>query len=92
MIANKAKDNPAAWKAWGKNCDLKIGMHSFGYDSRYDPKAKHVPTVANTYVVKKADTLIKIAKDNNMTLDQLLAKNKGIKDSNKIKIGQKLNI
>ena len=67
-------------------------MHSFGYDSRYDPKAKHVPTVANTYVVKKGDTLSKIAKDNNMTLDQLLAKNKGIKDSNKIKIGQKLNI
>ena len=84
MIANKAKDSPAAWEAWGKNCDLVIGGHSFGYDSKYDPNAKQAPAAANTYVVKKGDTLGKIAKDNNMTLDQLLAKNKGIKDPNKI--------
>lgn len=83
MIANKAKDSSAAWKAWGKNCDLVIGSHSFGYDSRYDPNAKQT-SAANTYIVKKGDTLDKIARDNNMTLDQLLAKNKGIKDPNKI--------
>ena len=89
MIANKAKDSAVAWEKWGKNCDLTIGMHSFGYDSRYDPNAKPSgkPSGPNTYVVKKGDTLGKIAKDNNTTVNQLLAKNKTIKDPNKIQIG-----
>ena len=64
MIANKAKDSPAAWEAWGKNCDLAIGAHSFGYDSKYDPNAK-----PGVYIVKKGDTLGGIAKANNMTVD-----------------------
>lgn len=31
MIGNAKKDNAGAWKAWGKDCDLVIGSHSFGY-------------------------------------------------------------
>lgn len=44
-----------------------------------------------TYEVKRGDTLSRIAKANNMTLKQLLAKNPQIKDANKIVVGQKIN-
>lgn len=44
-----------------------------------------------TYEVKRGDTLSRIAKANNMTLKQLLAKNPQIKDANKINVGQKIN-
>ena len=43
------------------------------------------------YVVKRGDTLSKIAAANNMTLKQLLAKNPQIKDANKISVGQQIN-
>jgi len=32
MIANKSIDNPDDWNAWGKDADLTIGRHTFGYD------------------------------------------------------------
>ncbi|MCM1542826.1 MAG: LysM domain-containing protein [Blautia sp.] len=44
-----------------------------------------------TYEVKSGDSLSRIAKENNMTLQQLLAKNPQIKDPNKIVVGQKIN-
>ena len=43
------------------------------------------------YVVKRGDTLSKIAAANNMTLKQLLGKNPQIKDANKISVGQQIN-
>ncbi|MCM1542825.1 MAG: LysM domain-containing protein [Blautia sp.] len=46
---------------------------------------------AGTYEVKSGDSLSRIAKENNMTLQQLLAKNPQIKDPNKIIVGQKIN-
>ncbi|MCM1542824.1 MAG: LysM peptidoglycan-binding domain-containing protein [Blautia sp.] len=46
---------------------------------------------AGTYEVKSGDSLSRIAKENNMTLQQLLAKNPQIKDPNKIVVGQKIN-
>ena len=53
-----------------------------------------VPAAAEAggvYVVKRGDTLSKIAAANNMTLKQLLAKNPQIKDANKISVGQLIN-
>ncbi|MCM1185372.1 MAG: LysM domain-containing protein [Lachnoclostridium sp.] len=43
------------------------------------------------YEVKLGDSMSKIAKANNMTLEQLLAKNPQVKDPNKIMAGQKIN-
>jgi len=45
-----------------------------------------------TYVVKPGDTLSKIAKSNGVTLAQLLQANPQIKDSNKIRVGQSINV
>ena len=42
------------------------------------------------YIVKKGDTLSKIAKEKRMTLQQLLSLNKNIKDPNRIDIGQQI--
>ncbi|MCM1342762.1 MAG: LysM domain-containing protein [Muribaculaceae bacterium] len=44
-----------------------------------------------TYEVKSGDSLSRIARANNMTLQQLLAKNPQIKDPNKITVGQRIN-
>jgi LysM repeat protein len=43
------------------------------------------------YVVKKGDSLSKIAKDNNVSLEDLIKLN-GIKNPNSIKVGQQLNL
>ena len=45
-----------------------------------------------TYVVKPGDTLSKIAKANGVTLAQLLQANPQIKDPNKIRVGQSINV
>ncbi len=53
-----------------------------------------VPAAAEAggvYVVKRGDTLSRIAAANNMTLKQLLARNPQIKDANKISVGQQIN-
>lgn len=44
------------------------------------------------YTVKKGDTLSKIAKSHNMSLNQLLSLNKDIKNLDRINIGQKIKI
>lgn len=46
----------------------------------------------SNYVVKKGDNLIKIARANNMSLQDLIKLNPQIKDSNKISIGQQINV
>jgi LysM repeat protein len=45
-----------------------------------------------TYVVKPGDTLSKIAKQNGITLNQLLKLNPQITDPNKIKVGARINL
>jgi len=44
------------------------------------------------YTIKKGDTLSQIAKDNGTTLKAIKEANPGIKDLNKIKVGQKINL
>lgn len=97
MIGNKKRDNKAAWDSWGKDCDLHIGNHVFGYEACHDgfakkDKTKQVSSKPVVVVVKSGETLNKIAKDHNTTVDKILALNKSIKDPNKISIGQKLRV
>ncbi len=49
-----------------------------------------VPAGAVAYTVKSGDVMWKIAKDNGLTLDQLLKLNPWIKNGNAIKVGQQL--
>ena len=44
------------------------------------------------YKIKSGDTLSQIAKRNNMTIKQIMAMNPGIKDANKIRVGQTLKM
>jgi nucleoid-associated protein YgaU len=55
------------------------------------PSDTPVPT-SKIYVIKSGDTLLKIAKRNGLTIDQLLAANKQIKDPNKIAVGDQIVI
>jgi LysM repeat protein len=61
------------------------------------PSVSTAPTVApaetpQTYIVKSGDTLLKIAKKFGLSVDQLLAANKQIKNANKIAVGDELTI
>ncbi len=55
------------------------------------PTDTPAPT-SRVYVIKSGDTLLKIAKRNGLTIDQLLAANKQIKDPNKIAVGDQIVI
>jgi LysM domain len=55
------------------------------------PTASPVPT-AQVYIVKSGDTLLKIAKKFGLTIDQVLAANKQIKNPNKIQPGDEITI
>ena len=97
MIGNKKRDNKAAWDSWGKDCDLQIGNHVFGYEACHDGFAKNGKTKQASskpvvVVVKSGETLNKIAKDHNTTVDKILALNKSITDPNKISVGQKVKV
>ena len=87
---NKAKANAKAKREWGDKLDLKIGHHEFGYLKNNDGFRTKTPTKAKpVYIVKAGDTLEKIAKAHNTTVDEIQKKNK-IKDRNKISIGQRI--
>lgn len=75
-----------------------LGLNGFGKVSEsLNPSAKpqkaqsESAPKAQTYTVKKGDTLSKIALMHHTTVDDLVKKN-GIKDKNKIFIGQVLNV
>lgn len=62
-----------------------------------EPSVSTAPTEApaatpKTYIVKSGDTLLKIAKKFGLSVDQLLAANKQIKNANKIAVGDELTI
>ena len=100
---NKDRADKSNVDTWGKKCTLKIGKHHFGYLPEHDPKYV-VPGTTTTWkqwnkqhksvvvVVKSGDTLEKIAKENNTTVNKILALNKSIKNPNKIGIGQKIRV
>lgn len=100
---NKDRADKSNVDTWGKKCTLKIGKHHFGYLPEHDPKYV-VPGTTTTWkqwnkqhkavvvVVKSGDTLEKIAKENNTTVNKILALNKTIKNPNKIGIGQKIRV
>lgn len=54
--------------------------------------AASVPASGSSYVVKRGDTMSRIAKANGMTLAQLIQKNPQIKNVRYIKVGQKINL
>jgi len=85
---NKKTADPKNVDSWGKDLDLDIGSHSFGY-FRYNDGFRTPKLKKTIYVVKSGDTLQKIAKNYNTTVDALAKKN-GIKNPSKIAVGQKL--
>lgn len=88
---NKATADKSNVDSWGKKLDLKIGKHDFGYLANNDGFKTKGASTQNTYVVKSGDTLGKIAKANNTTVDTIAQLN-NIKDINKISVGMKLKI
>jgi LysM repeat protein len=56
-----------------------------------EPTAPPSPT-ATIYRIKSGDTLLKIAKANGITIEQLLAANPDIKNPNRIVVGQEITI
>jgi LysM repeat protein len=56
------------------------------------PKATKPTPKATPYSIKSGDTLSQIAKKSGTTLKALLAENPGIKDPNKIRVGQKIKL
>jgi hypothetical protein len=55
------------------------------------PTEPPAPT-PQVYTIKKGDTLLKVAKDHGLTLEELLAANKDIKNPNKVGEGQQIII
>ncbi len=56
-----------------------------------EPTLRPAPT-PQLYTIAKGDTMLKIAKRNGLTIEELLAANPKIKNPNKIKIGQQITI
>jgi LysM repeat protein len=55
------------------------------------PTQPPAPT-PQVYTIKKGDTLLKVAKEHGLTLEELLAANKDIKNPNKVGEGQQIII
>lgn len=95
---NKSTASKKNVDSWGKKCNLKIGNHHFGYLPENDGYPKDGKAFAakgrkwKTVVVKKGDTLGKIAKANGTTVDEIMKNNSSIKDKDKIRAGQKIRI
>tara|TARA_R110001632_G_scaffold106460_6_gene215987 strand:+ start:30 stop:983 length:954 start_codon:yes stop_codon:yes gene_type:complete len=56
------------------------------------PRRKEKKENKNKYTIQKGDNLYKIAKDNNLNLNQLLKANSQIKNANQISVGQEINV
>ena len=84
---------------WGSGSDRKKKLEAAGYNytavqnkvNELLKQKEKTKTKTVTYKVKKGDTLSGIAKKYGTTY-QAIAKENGIKDPNKIKVGQKLKI
>lgn len=87
-IYSQKNDNQGAKDTWGKLCDLKIGIHTFGYDKSQDGFRKSGTPMP--YVVKDKDTLWGIARNNNTTVQKLKELNGLTSDT--IRPGQKLKL
>jgi len=103
MIANKKLDSKEAFEKWGSKCAIRVNpksTHTFGYDRSQDGKRKYsktrkqpsAKTPDKVHVVAKGDTISGIAKKNGTSVAEILKKNPGLKDADKIGIGQKLKI
>jgi len=79
-VAPRMERNASIFAAYGRGADA---------DPRQRWASSGTPT--NTYTVKAGDTLSKIARDNNVSIQDLMKKN-NISDPNKISIGQQLYI
>lgn len=102
---NKDTASKKAIDSWGKKCTYKVGSHHFGYLKEHDPKFVKPGTMTSwkkfnrnqnsagvVVVVKSGDTLGKIAKTNNTTVEKILKMNPSIKNPNKISVGQKVKV
>ena len=91
---NKKTAKQSAVDSWGKECNLKIGNHWFGYLPENDGFKKQKSKTQNSsgqYIVKSGDTLDKIAKKHNTTVKKIM-QNNNIKNPNMIKVGQKIKV
>ena len=79
-VKDRMERNASIFAAYGRGADA---------DPRQRWASSGTPT--NTYTVKAGDTLSKIARDNNVSIQDLMKKN-NISDPNKISIGQQLYI
>ena len=81
---------------WGNGAERKKLLTQAGYDyveiQRLVNGLCKKPTYVIEYSVKKGDTLSAIAKRNGVTVAELLKLNPGIKDPNKIYVGQKIRV
>lgn len=81
---------------WGNGAERKKLLTQAGYDYAEIQKLVNglckKPTYVIEYSVKKGDTLSAIAKRNGVTVAELLKLNPGIKDPNKIYVGQKIRV
>lgn len=86
---------------WGNGVDRKNRLTKAGYNydvvqAMVNAMAKgekaHVEPVKKTYKVVKGDTMWKIAKDNGLTLPELILKNPQIKNPNLIYVGDIINL
>lgn len=80
---------------WGNGIERKTRLQSAGYNyteiqSLVNQLLK--PSYATYYVVKKGDTVTKIAKKFKLTNEELLALNPTIKNPNLIYVGQKVRV
>lgn len=86
------KEKGATWTGNMKSAFKKCGFYEVDLTDEEpdeDPEPTKPTTAENVYIVKKGDTLSKIARDNKTTVAELVRIN-GIKDPDKIITGQKI--
>lgn len=72
-----------------KSININDYMNGAATTSKVEEKEE---TATKTYVIKKGDTLWKVAKANNTTIEAILKENESIKDANTIYSGEELKI